>query len=158
MAGLVGLTMMWTRLHPDNRGNAAAGHHQTANIHRYIAFQTPSPPYRLMSSIPQAARYRPDPVISEIADFIGDPVSAADFPQTRLRFRNNRWADVVGLAGLSDDAWLQHFGRFAPLEGNLPQPLALRYHGHQFRSYNPDIGDGRGFLFAQLRDGATRIN
>jgi uncharacterized protein YdiU (UPF0061 family) len=30
--------------------------------------------------------------------------------------------------------------------------VALRYHGHQFRSYNPDLGDGRGFLFAQLRD------
>ena len=36
-----------------------------------------------------------------------------------------------------------------------PQPLALRYHGHQFRVYNPDLGDGRGFLFAQLRDDAT---
>ncbi len=110
-----------------------------------------------MSSIPQAARYRPDPAISEIADFIGDPVSASDFPQTRLRFRNDRWADAVGLAGLNDDAWVQHFGRFAPLEGNLPQPLALRYHGHQFRNYNPDIGDGRGFLFAQMRDGAGRL-
>jgi serine/tyrosine/threonine adenylyltransferase len=44
------------------------------------------------------------------------------------------------------------FGRFEPLPGNLPQPLALRYHGHQFRTYNPDLGDGRGFLFAQLRD------
>ena len=30
---------------------------------------------------------------------------------------------------------------------NLQQPLALRYHGHQFRHYNPEIGDGRGFLF-----------
>ena len=110
-----------------------------------------------MSSIPQAARYHPDPVISEIADFIGDSVPAADFPQTRLRFRNDRWADAVGLAGLSDDAWLQHFGRFAPLDGNLPQPLALRYHGHQFRNYNPDIGDGRGFLFAQLRDHDGRL-
>ena len=47
----------------------------------------------------------------------------------------------------------RHFGRFAPLPDNLAQPLALRYHGHQFRVYNPDIGDGRGFLFAQLRDG-----
>lgn len=28
-------------------------------------------------------------------------------------------------------------------------PLALRYHGHQFRTYNADLGDGRGFLFAQ---------
>ena len=24
--------------------------------------------------------------------------------------------------------------------------LALRYHGHQFQTYNPDIGDGRGFF------------
>ncbi|GEP09458.1 Protein adenylyltransferase SelO [Methylobacterium gnaphalii] len=30
--------------------------------------------------------------------------------------------------------------------------MALRYHGHQFRSYNPELGDGRGFLFAQLHD------
>jgi uncharacterized protein YdiU (UPF0061 family) len=35
--------------------------------------------------------------------------------------------------------------------------LALRYHGHQFRVYNPDIGDGRGFLFAQLRDAGGRL-
>lgn len=33
----------------------------------------------------------------------------------------------------------------------------MRYHGHQFRSYNPDLGDGRGFLFAQLRDGEGRL-
>ena len=38
-----------------------------------------------------------------------------------------------------------------------PQPLALRYHGHQFRVYNPEIGDGRGFLFAQLRDDRGRL-
>ncbi|HEX5866108.1 MAG TPA: YdiU family protein, partial [Beijerinckiaceae bacterium] len=35
---------------------------------------------------------------------------------------------------------------------SFPQPLALRYHGHQFRSYNPHLGDGRGFLLAQLHD------
>ncbi|RZJ42735.1 MAG: selenoprotein O, partial [Brevundimonas sp.] len=29
---------------------------------------------------------------------------------------------------------------------------AMRYHGHQFRTYNPDLGDGRGFLAAQLRE------
>ena len=43
-------------------------------------------------------------------------------------------------------------GGSQPLPGSLTQPLALRYHGHQFRVYNPEIGDGRGFLFAQLRD------
>ena len=40
---------------------------------------------------------------------------------------------------------------------NLPQPLALRYHGHQFRVYNPEIGDGRGFTFAQVRDDRDRL-
>ena len=51
----------------------------------------------------------------------------------------------------------RHFARFEPLPGNLEHPLALRYHGHQFRHYNPDIGDGRGFLFAQVRDDRGRL-
>jgi uncharacterized protein YdiU (UPF0061 family) len=81
-----------------------------------------------------------------------DPVRPADFPRTTPRFRNDRWAARVGLAGLDDAAWIARFGRFAPLPGGFPQPLALRYHGHQFRVYNPELGDGRGFLYAQLRD------
>jgi uncharacterized protein YdiU (UPF0061 family) len=97
----------------------------------------------------------PQPIL-DIAGFIADPVEAADFPKTILRFRNDRAAAEVGLDGLSDDEWVRHFGRFEPLPGNLPQPLALRYHGHQFRVYNPEIGDGRGFLFAQLRDARGR--
>jgi serine/tyrosine/threonine adenylyltransferase len=48
--------------------------------------------------------------------------------------------------------WERHFAAFAPLPGNLEEPLALRYHGHQFRVYNPHLGDGRGFLYAQLLD------
>lgn len=96
------------------------------------------------------------PPILEIADLLADPVQPADFPKTILRFRNDRAAAEIGLDGLSDDDWVHHFGRFEPLPGNLPQPLALRYHGHQFRVYNPDIGDGRGFLFAQVKDRAGR--
>lgn len=74
-----------------------------------------------------------------------------------MRFRNDRWDQTIGLSELSDDDWLNHFGRFAPLPDNLGPPLALRYHGHQFRNYNPEIGDGRGFLFAQLRDHENRL-
>jgi uncharacterized protein YdiU (UPF0061 family) len=81
-----------------------------------------------------------------------DPVQAARFPETRLRFRNDRWAARLGLDGLGDADWVRHFGRFEPLPGGMPEPLALRYHGHQFRAYNPELGDGRGFLFAQGRD------
>jgi uncharacterized protein YdiU (UPF0061 family) len=58
---------------------------------------------------------------------------------------------------LADADWLRHFGRFEPLAGSLDTPLALRYHGHQFRTYNPDLGDGRGFLFAQCRDDRDRL-
>ena len=108
-----------------------------------------------MSSPPQA--YLPQRNILSLGDAFYDPVAAADFPQTTLRFRNDRAAQEVGLDGLNDTDWLRHFGRFAPLPGSLEQPLALRYHGHQFRQYNPDIGDGRGFLFAQLRDRQGRL-
>ncbi|HUD31085.1 MAG TPA: YdiU family protein [Novosphingobium sp.] len=110
-----------------------------------------------MHSEPQAAPYRPDPRIEAISAWIADPVRAADFPRTQLRFRNERWAAAVGLGDLDDAQWTAHFGRFEPLPGNLPQPLALRYHGHQFRHYNPDLGDGRGFLFAQMRDADGRL-
>ena len=47
--------------------------------------------------------------------------------------------------------WEARFARFEPLLCNLSKPIALRYHGHQFDVYNPNLGDGRGFLFAQLR-------
>ena len=105
---------------------------------------------------PQA--YRPDvPLLDHLGDGFYDSVSAADFPKTILRFRNDRAARQVGLATLNDDEWLRHFGRFEKLPGGFPTPLALRYHGHQFRNYNPDIGDGRGFTFAQIWDDRDRL-
>lgn len=104
-----------------------------------------------------ASPYRADPKITSLGDKIADPVSAAQFPQTQLRFRNDHWAQSIGLDTLSDEKWIEHFGRFKPLPDNLQQPLAMRYHGHQFRYYNPDIGDGRGFLFAQMRDHLGRL-
>jgi uncharacterized protein YdiU (UPF0061 family) len=105
--------------------------------------------------MPVSPTYQPDPQFAQLGAEFADPVKAADFPATILRFRNDRAAATVGLDTLTDAEWLAHFGRFEPLPGNLPEPLALRYHGHQFRSYNPEIGDGRGFLFAQLREAGT---
>jgi uncharacterized protein YdiU (UPF0061 family) len=101
--------------------------------------------------------YQPDRAILALAPWLASRVEAAPFPETRIRFRNDRAAASVGLAGLDDAAWTAHFGRFAPLPDNLPQPLALKYHGHQFRVYNPEIGDGRGFLFAQVRHSDGRL-
>ncbi len=101
--------------------------------------------------------FRPERAILELDSRFHSAVDPADFPAHTIRWRNQRWADGVGLGALSDREWIEHFGKFAPLEGSLERPLALAYHGHQFQSYNPNIGDGRGFLFAQLRDGAGRL-
>ncbi len=108
--------------------------------------------------MPVSPAYRPDPHLQKLGADFADPVVAADFPQTILRFRNDRAAATVGLDGLTDAEWIAHFGRFQPLPDNLPVPLAQRYHGHQFRTYNPDLGDGRGFTFAQQREaGSDRL-
>lgn len=110
-----------------------------------------------MTANPQPARYRPETAILALGEEFYDAVEPAPFPQTRLRYRNDRAAATVGLDHLADADWVRHFGRFVPLAANLQHPLALRYHGHQFRVYNPEIGDGRGFLFAQLRDDRGRL-
>lgn len=102
--------------------------------------------------MPITKTYAPEVLHESLGDPFFDRVEAARFPQTLLRYRNQRWAARVGLDALTDEEWIAHFGRFEPLPGGLPEPLALRYHGHQFRVYNPELGDGRGFLFAQLRD------
>ena len=108
--------------------------------------------------MPVSRAYRPDPRLPGLGPEFADPVAAADFPQTLLRFRNDRAAATVGLDALTDAEWVAHFGRFQPLPGNIETPLAQRYHGHQFRVYNPDLGDGRGFTFAQLREvGSDRL-
>ncbi|WP_374342535.1 protein adenylyltransferase SelO [Phenylobacterium sp.] len=108
--------------------------------------------------MPVSPAYRPDPKLPDLGPDFADPVAAADFPQTILRYRNDRAAASVGLDGLTDAEWIAHFGRFQPLPGNIPTPLAQRYHGHQFRVYNPDLGDGRGFTFAQMREaGSDRL-
>jgi len=105
--------------------------------------------------MPVSAAYQPDPQYPALGEEFADAVVAADFPQTILRFRNDRAAATIGLDTLTDEEWIAHFGRFEPLPGNFATPLAQRYHGHQFRSYNPDLGDGRGFTFAQMREAGS---
>jgi len=91
---------------------------------------------------------RKSEVDSIISDFY-DPVKPASFPKALLRYKNEAATQSIGLK-LTDVEWQKYFHRFEAYPGNLPQPLALRYHGHQFRHYNPDLGDGRGFLYAQF--------
>jgi uncharacterized protein YdiU (UPF0061 family) len=79
-----------------------------------------------------------------------DEVEAAEFPQHILRFRND---DIISQLGIvteyvTDEHFVEAFGKFQA----HPRPLlALRYHGYQFGEYNPLLGDGRGFLYGQVR-------
>ena len=97
------------------------------------------------------------PPFAELGSAFADAVEPAQFPEKKLRFRNQRAAKTVKLDDLSDDSWMKYFADFVPLPENLSEPLAIRYHGHQFGQYNPELGDGRGFLFAQLRDDQGRL-
>ncbi len=102
--------------------------------------------------MPLSHAHRPSRLHADLGDEFYDVVEPARFPRHILRYRNQEWAARVGMGELTEAEWIAHFGAFEPLPGSFEQPLALRYHGHQFRSYNPDLGDGRGFLFAQLHD------
>lgn len=88
--------------------------------------------------------------IYELGPDFYDEVEPARFPEGKLRFRNQSAAKLVSLETLTEKEWRDHFWAFKPLHGNIEKPLALRYHGHQFGTYNPELGDGRGFLFAQI--------
>jgi uncharacterized protein YdiU (UPF0061 family) len=100
--------------------------------------------------MPVSPDYAAAPRITELGNEFYDVVAPARFPKHVLRFRNHMWDARIGLGQLADAEWEAHFARFEALPENLEKPLALRYHGHQFDVYNPYLGDGRGFLFAQV--------
>lgn len=107
--------------------------------------------------VPVSPSHRPAPRFSSLGPQFADVAEIARFPSLALRFRNQRWAERIGLGELTDAEWRAAFGLFEPLPDNLPEPLAMRYHGHQFRQYNAALGDGRGFLYAQILDDHGRL-
>lgn len=61
--------------------------------------------------------------------------------------------EVAALLDLEAEAaqrpdFLQCFGGRAPIPGS--EPLAMKYTGHQFGVYNPELGDGRGILLGEV--------
>jgi len=68
--------------------------------------------------------------------------------------------DATKLIGL-DFSEIQNPKFIEYFSGNrlLPnsQPLAMAYSGHQFGSYNPRLGDGRGLLLGEIKDAKNNI-
>jgi uncharacterized protein YdiU (UPF0061 family) len=90
-----------------------------------------------------------EPALESLGNDFFDQVQPAKFSQLILRFRNNKLLPFLGLdsATVTD----QHFLDFGGCFQGPQSCLALRYHGHQFGQYNPYLGDGRGFLYGQVR-------
>ena len=55
--------------------------------------------------MPFSASYRPAAHIGELGEGFYDAVVPARFPLHRLRFRNQRWAERVGLGDLDAAEW-----------------------------------------------------
>ena len=90
-----------------------------------------------------------EPALEALGYDYFDEVAAAEFPKHILRFRNDQLLPLLGVdpKEVKDDDFIQAFGKF---QGVRPF-LALRYHGYQFGEYNSRLGDGRGFLYGQVR-------
>ncbi|MDJ0532607.1 MAG: YdiU family protein [Xenococcaceae cyanobacterium MO_207.B15] len=90
-----------------------------------------------------------EPALESLDNDFFDPVQPANFSGLTLRFRNDNLLPILSLESekVSDEHFLDFGGSFQGKQSCL----ALRYHGHQFGQYNPYLGDGRGFLYGQVR-------
>lgn len=103
-----------------------------------------------------------EPALQSLGSDYYDEVQAAEFPQHILRWRNDDLLLKMGLdpKAVTNEDFIEAFGKFeaekiksdrtSDTEAEHPF-LALRYHGYQFGEYNPFLGDGRGFLYGQIR-------
>ncbi|GAB4540004.1 MAG: YdiU family protein [Pleurocapsa sp.] len=90
-----------------------------------------------------------EPAFELLGNEYCDRVKPCSFSQHILRFRNDDLLTILGLDSgeVTDEDFIDFGGRFAGKQSCL----ALRYHGYQFGQYNPYLGDGRGFLYGQVR-------
>ena len=61
----------------------------------------------------------------------------------------------LDLSEVKKNAFLEYFSGNRLLPNS--KPLAMAYSGHQFGSYNPRLGDGRGLLLGEVKDPNNNI-
>jgi uncharacterized protein YdiU (UPF0061 family) len=78
------------------------------------------------------------------------PVQPTGFAHPHLVSFNAAAASLIDLdpAEAQRPEFASYFGGQRLLPGS--QPLAMKYTGHQFGTYNPDLGDGRGLLLGEV--------
>ena len=100
--------------------------------------------------MPVSPAYRPAPRITGLGDGFFDEVSAARFPRHELRFRNQRGAERIGLGDLDPPS-----GRLISRGSSRSRRISrTRWRCATTATSSTcttrTLGDGRGFLFAQL--------
>ncbi len=76
------------------------------------------------------------------------PVHPQPLQNVRWGMWNSRLAQQFGLPEApNDELLLSLSGQQLPADFS---PVAMKYAGHQFGVYNPDLGDGRGLLLAEM--------
>ena len=71
-----------------------------------------------------ADRFRPEQIHAALGPAFYDPVRPAAFPESHLRFRNDRWAARIGLDGLDEADWI---APLRPLRAAAGRPRPSRW-------------------------------
>ncbi|WP_148863229.1 protein adenylyltransferase SelO [Marinobacter fonticola] len=71
-------------------------------------------------------------------------VQPTPLKEPRMVCFNDELAEEMGIDPSEKDHWTRVGAGQELLEGM--EPIAMKYTGHQFGMYNPDLGDGRGLL------------
>ena len=82
-----------------------------------------------------------------------DPVQPTPVPDPYLVSFNKSAADLIDLdpAEAARPEFVDYFSGNRPLPG--AEPVAMKYAGHQFGVYVPQLGDGRAILLGEVRNG-----
>ena len=80
----------------------------------------------------------------ELPDSFFTRVQPAPLSDAKMVCFNHELAASMGFHTLSESDWTAIGAGTELLEGM--DPVAMKYTGHQFGVYNPDLGDGRGLL------------
>ncbi|MCM0611453.1 YdiU family protein [Marinobacter sediminum] len=80
----------------------------------------------------------------ELPDSFYTRVQPTPLRDARMVCFNHKLAEQMGFHTQTEEDWTQIGAGAELLEGM--DPVAMKYTGHQFGAYNPELGDGRGLL------------
>ncbi|MDG1709359.1 MAG: protein adenylyltransferase SelO family protein, partial [Emcibacteraceae bacterium] len=87
---------------------------------------------------------------AELGDGFYTAVEPNPLPEPKGVIFNRVALMEAGFGDLSDEELTAFFSGNTYPKG--AKPLAMKYAGHQFGHYNPDLGDGRGLLMGQINN------